>query len=102
MSIVIDDKIKNSILQYINENNYIESKFNSSYIKIALQNLNENNELDEYLGKIVLEEIYENCKIIRDYVAPDKEFEIRLKEAFNSYDNIPKPDDYGTFGYYSD
>ena len=96
MSIVISDKTKNRILQFIDDN-ALESSFSSSFIEKALQDLENNNELNEYVARKVLEEIYERGGTVRDVVTPDKEFESRFTEAFATYDELPKPDDYGTF-----
>ncbi len=96
MSIVISDKTKNRILQFIDDN-ALESSFSSSFIEKALQDLENNNELNEYVARKVLEEIYEIGGTVRDVVTPDKEFEARFEEAFMAYDELPKPDDYGTF-----
>ena len=96
MSIVISDKTKNRILQFIDDN-ALESSFSSSFIEKALQDLENNNELNEYVAKKVLEEIYERGGTVRDVVTPNKEFEERFTEAFATYDELPKPDDYGTF-----
>lgn len=96
MSIVISDKTKNRILQFIDDN-ALESSFSSSFIEKALQDLENNNELNEYVARKVLEEIYEIGRTVRDVVTPDKEFEARFEEAFMAYDKLTKPDDYGTF-----
>lgn len=96
MSIVISDKTKNRILQFIDDN-ALESSFSSSFIETALQDLENNNELNEYVARKVLEEIYERGGTVRDVVIPNKEFETRFTEAFMAYDELPKPDDYGTF-----
>ena len=96
MSIVISDKTKNRILQFIDDN-ALERSFNSSFIENALQDLESNNKLNEYVARKVLEEIYEKGGNIRDVVTHDKEFEARFTKAFENYDELPKPDDYGTF-----
>lgn len=96
MSIVISDKTKNRILQFIDDN-ALDSSFSSSFIEKALQDLENNNELNEHVARKVLEEIYERGGTVRDVVTPNKEFEERFTEAFATYDELPKPDDYGTF-----
>lgn len=96
MSIVISDKTKNRILQFIDDN-ALDSSFSSSFIEKALQDLEDNNELNEYVARKVLEEIYQRGGTVRDVVTPNKEFESRFTEAFATYDELPKPDEYGTF-----
>ena len=96
MSIVVSDKTKNRILQFIGDNE-LEILFTSSFIEKALKDLENNNELNEYVASKVLEEIYRKGGIVRDIVTSDKEFKERFKEAFATYDDIPKPDNYGTF-----
>lgn len=96
MSIAISDKTKNRILQFIDDN-ALDSSFSSSFIEKALQDLENNNELNEYVARKVLEEIYQRGGTVRDVVSPNKEIESRFTEAFETYDELPKPDDYGTF-----
>lgn len=96
MSMVISDKTKNRILQFIDDN-ALDSSFSSSFIEKALKDLEDNNELNEYVARKVLEEIYQRGGTVRDVVTPNKEFESRFIKAFATYDELPKPDDYGTF-----
>jgi len=60
MSIVISDKTKNRILQFIDDN-ALESSFSSSFIEKALQDLENNNELNEYVARKVLEDLKSNA-----------------------------------------
>ena len=96
MSIVISDKTKSRILQFIDDNS-LQHLFDSSFMEKALYDIENSNELNEYVAKKILEEIYERGKIVRDVVTPNKEFESRFTDAFEVFDELPKPDEYGAF-----
>ena len=96
MSIVVSDETKKQIEKFIHEYS-IESSFKSSFIKKALQDLDIKNELNQFVARKILEELYIKGETLKDVITPDREFEERFDEAISEFDNIPKPDDYGSF-----
>ena len=54
MSIIISDKTRDRILQFIDDN-ALDNSFSFSFIQKALQDLEDKNELNEYVAIKILE-----------------------------------------------